>query len=521
MASRIEISKRLVLLNTASAVLTRAINVSLIVWLHQYLLRRISPEEYQLLPLLMSIIVLLPLMTAFLTAGLGRFMLTAYAQGDDRQVTQIVSTMFPLLLAAGGVLLAGGLALAWNIDKVLVVAPEQLWDARLMTALLILSTALAPPCTAFSVGFYIQQRFVLYNALAVGGELLRVALLSALLFGVSTSVLWVVVANVTTELVLMVVTLVLSVRMIPALRFRRREIRWERARELLSFGGWSFLGNLAYRMRETFLLLLLNRLATPLDVTVFNVGYLGRRQINTWTEVLGGPLYPVVTGMHALGAAERVRNIYLRGGRLALWVTLLVGLPAALYAEAIIRLYVGATYREAALVMILTLAGLVVTGGASMVWQVSTATGHVRGTSIWVLVTQAAIVVLAVYAVRTLGWGATGVALAAVTVGMVAEPLALWPLGLTLAGATFTAWVRETLLPGVAPGCVAAVVWVALGIYLRPATWVSLGLCTAAGVLCYLGVLLAFCLEPRDREDLSKLWARWQHVRTPRVGVPG
>jgi hypothetical protein len=101
MASRIEISKRLVLLNTASAVLTRAINVSLIVWLHQYLLRRISPEEYQLLPLLMSIIVLLPLMTAFLTAGLGRFMLTAYAQGDDRQVTQIVSTMFPLLLAAG------------------------------------------------------------------------------------------------------------------------------------------------------------------------------------------------------------------------------------------------------------------------------------------------------------------------------------------------------------------------------------------------------------------------------------
>jgi O-antigen/teichoic acid export membrane protein len=521
MGARIEISKRLVLLNTASAVLARAINVFLIVWLHQYLLRRISPEEYQLLPLLMSIILLLPLVTAFLTAGLGRFMLTAYARGDDRQVTQIVSTMFPLLLATGGVLLAGGLALAWNIDKVLVVAPEQLWDARLMMALLILSTALKPPCTAFSVGFYIQQRFVLYNTLAVGGELLRVALLFALLLGVSTSVLWVVVANVTTELVLTVVTLVLSVRMIPALRFRRREIRWERARELLSFGGWSFLGNLAYRMRETFILLLLNRLATPLDVAVFNVGYLGRRQINTWTEVLGGPLYPVVTGMHALGATDRVRNIYLRGGRLALWITLLVGLPAALYAETIIRLYIGATYREAAFVMILTLAGLVVTEGASMIWQVSMATGRVRGTSLWILMTQAAIVALAAYVVATLGWGATGVALAVVAVGIFAGPLALWPLGLTLAGATFTAWVRETLLPGVAPGCVAAVVWAALGIYLRPASWVSLGLCTAAGVLCYLGVLLAFCLEPRDREDLAKLWARLQHLRGPRVGVPG
>jgi hypothetical protein len=99
MVSRVEISKRLVLINTASGILAKAINVSVVLWLHQYLLRRISPEEYSLLPLLMSIIVLLPLVTSILTAGLGRFVLTAYAQGDDGGVTQIVSTMVPFLLA--------------------------------------------------------------------------------------------------------------------------------------------------------------------------------------------------------------------------------------------------------------------------------------------------------------------------------------------------------------------------------------------------------------------------------------
>lgn len=508
MASRIEISKRLVLLNTGSAILARTINVSVIVWLHQYLLRRISPGEYQLLPLLTSIIFLLPLFTSILTSGIGRFVLAAYAKGDDRGVTQIVSTMLPLLSAAGGIILVGGLILAWHVGQVLSVPPEQLWDARIMMALLVFSAAAKPPLTAYSVGFYAQQKFVLYNVIGVCSEMLRVFLLFVLLFGVSTRVLWVVVANVVVELAVSVVVLILSKRMIPALRFHIREIRWERARELVSFGGWSSLGYMAYRMKETLILMVLNRLATPMDVTVFSIGSLGRRQIDAWTDVMAGPLYPVVTGMHAMGATDRVRSIYLRGGRIALWIMLLVGLPAALYAQTIIRLYVGDAYGEAAVVMVLTLAGLLTTSGAWMIWQVSNATGRVRATSVCTLVMQVAVVSLVYFAVHTLGWGASGVALAAFAVSVIAEFLVLWPLGLRLAEATFDAWVRETLIPGLAPGCVAAVVWAALGVLVRPDSWILLGLCAVAGALCYLAVLLAFCLEPKDRQDLAEMIAR-------------
>ncbi len=173
MTPRIEISKRLVLLNTASAVVARTIYLSVILWLHQYLLRRIDPGEYQLLPLLTSIIILLPLFTSMLTSGIGRFVLAAYVKGDDRGVTQIVSTMLPLLMAAGGIILAGGGVLAWYVDKVLSVPFAQLWDARLMTALLVFSAAIKPPLAAYGVGFYVQQKFVLYNLIGVGSEMLR------------------------------------------------------------------------------------------------------------------------------------------------------------------------------------------------------------------------------------------------------------------------------------------------------------------------------------------------------------
>ncbi len=520
MASRVEISKRLVLINTASAALSRAINLTVVLWLNAYLLRRISPEELQLWPLLMSVIVLLPLFTSILTSGIGRFVLAAYATGDDRSVTQIVSTMFLPLLGAAALILTGGSILAWHVDKVLIVPADQLWDARIMMALLIFAAAVKPPCTAFSVGFFVQQKFALYNAIGIVSELLRVFLLFVLLFGVSTRVLWVVVANVATELVLSVVLLLMSRRMIPALRFRVREIQWERAREVVSFGGWNFLGSMAVRMRETSVLLLLNWLAMPLDVVVFNLGYQGRRQIDAWADVLGGPLYPVVTSMHAMGAKDRIRAIYLRGGRIALWITLMIALPATLYAAPIIRLYATETYLEAAVVMVLTLGDIAVGCGAWMIWQVASATGRLRPTSLYVLATQTAIVALVSCAVRLLGWGASGVGLASLLVGLVGEFLVMWPLGLRLAGATFNAWVRETLIPGLTPGCVASVVWAALALVVKPDSWTTVGLCTVVGLLCYWAVLLAFCLEPRDREDLTKIIARLESFLRPPFSVP-
>ncbi|MCU0916680.1 MAG: hypothetical protein MUC88_19280 [Planctomycetes bacterium] len=481
MTSGVEISKRLVLINTASGIVAKTINVSVLLWLHQYLLRRIRPEEYGLLQVLLSVILLLPVVTSILTAGLGRFVLAAYAQKDDRGVTQIVSTMFPLLLGAGLVILTGGLAFAWHVDTFLRVPPDRLWDARIMMALLVFSTGAKVPCMAFGVGFYVQQKFVLYNLIHVGMEILRMALLFVFLFGVSTRVVWVVVTNVVVELVLTTIVIVVSRRMIPALRFRLREIRWARAWELVSFGGWTFVSEITSRASSTAILFVLNRFAAA-DVAVYSLGYLGRRQINTWTDVIAAPLYPVATGMHALGAKDRVRHFYLRGGRLALWIMLITGLPGAIYAARVMPLYAGEDYAEAAPVMVLSLVNLITMGGSWMVWQLANALGRVRATGVRVLVSQPLIVALTWYVVYTLGWGtagfglgACGVALAACMIGLFFDVLLIWPLGLKLADVPFGVWVRQTLIPGLAPGCLASVVWVALDLLVAPDRWPALG----------------------------------------------
>lgn len=75
--SRVEISKKLVLINSASSLVTRMLSISVLIWLQQYLLKRITPEEYSLLPVLYSVMMFAPLVTTVLTAGLGRYIVEA------------------------------------------------------------------------------------------------------------------------------------------------------------------------------------------------------------------------------------------------------------------------------------------------------------------------------------------------------------------------------------------------------------------------------------------------------------
>ena len=154
---RVEISKRLVIINSVSSVLTVAIEIFFNFWLYQYLIRRITPEEYSLLPVVMSIMVLLPLVTTFFTSGIGRYVIDAYAKGDEEGVTRIISSIFQILTLCVFLLFVIGGFLVLNIDHLLNIPEGRLSDARLMFALLFITFAYSVSAIPFQVGFQVNN----------------------------------------------------------------------------------------------------------------------------------------------------------------------------------------------------------------------------------------------------------------------------------------------------------------------------------------------------------------------------
>ena len=504
-AMGVEISKKLVAFNAGSALVAKAINIGVLIWLQQYLLRKISPEEYALYPLLMAIIICVPLLTTILTSGLGRYIVEAYARGDEWQVTRIVSTMLPPLAAAGLVVLAGGWALAWNIDHVLKIDPPQVSDARFMLALLIFSAAMSVPAAALSVGLYVRQKFVLQNAITLSAELFRLALLFALLFGISTRVRWVVVASVVANLMTMLAMVLISRRLIPVLRFRRDAIHWPLLSKLTSFGTWNFIGQVAHTLRSAADPLILNRWGTATDVTCFHLGNLPNKHIRQGVALAMAPLQPPMIAMHATGDRSRLGRTYIRSSRYGMWMAIAIAMPLVIFSRELMVLYVAREFLAAATVMALTMGLFPITYTSLMLPSLAIAKAQLRRMTIYGLITHVANISLTLYLVRGLSMGAIGVAVAYFITGVACQPLFM-PLGLRLAEVTCRQWLYETVWLGISPGLAASGMWLALRFIVQPSTWLSLGVCAAAGMTVYIAALFCFCLNRTERTDLSLVW---------------
>lgn len=507
-----EINKRLLFGNSTSSVFERLVNVFVVVWLHQYLVKRISPEEYAIYPVVAALLLFVPPLTTIMISGLHRYVVEADALGNAQRVTQIVSSLIPILLGVAVVLLCGGVAFARHIGSVLTIAPQWMWDAQFMLMLLLLSVSLQIAFAPFASGLYVKQRFVLLNALAVCQAILRLTLLMVLMFGIGPRVLWVVVASVTSEIALVMVTTILSRRAMPALRFRWKEARWDLVNVLTRFGFWSMLGHMAYMIRKSSGPLILNNLGTPLNVACFHLGGLADNHIEGTVRRAASPLQPTMVAMRATGNQQSVSDCYLWAGRYCLWAALFVATPLIVFRHELWSLYLGRAYGmygDAAVVMALLLARYwIAYPNEILIGMVAHATNRMRTLAILAVLGSFLNIALTLYLVGVLRMGAVGSALATLVITAVWEPFVMWRFSLGILGLGLTRWLRETIGPGLLPAIVTTISGYFISLFVRPGDWATLTLLVIVCSAVYLWCLVAFCLSKQESDALARFSAR-------------
>lgn len=506
--SAIEVSKKLVIINSMSSAVTLVLNLSVLVWLQQYLLKRISPEEYSLIPILMSLMAFSPLLTTFLTSGLGRYITVAYAKGDNEEVTRICSTMFPVLLVAGAMLLSIGWLAAWHVDNLVEVSPQLMSDAQLMLGLLVIPAAARLPLAVFGSGFLIRQKLMLHDMIDVACQLLRIVMLLALIMGVSPRVLWVTVATVTSELAYLTIATVISMRLVPAQKVKWGIFHKRLASEIASFGGWSFVGQIAETIKQTVDPLMLNRFASAVDVSVFYVAGIAPRQLRLMVLPITRPLFPVLAAIHAAGDFVRLSNVYLRTARYHTWVLLCVGIPAMVFSNEVIHLYLGGKYDQAGPVMAVLVAVAVLGGLNALGPALVAVVGAQKGYALRIVPVYVANLALTALLVAYLQMGADGSAIATLITVAAGEVAFVGTYCRRLAHTSTRIWVREVVLPTFAPAIPPLVLCLAVKGAVGLDTWTGVMTTSALSALLYLGLVMTFSLRQQDRLDIGKVAER-------------
>lgn len=503
--SRIEISKKLILINSASSAIVLLLNLTVLIWLQQYLLKRISPEEYALLPLVMAIMAFAPLLTMVLTGGLGRYITVAYARGDDEQITRICSTMFPLLLCAGVTVLLAGWIAAWHVDQILRVSPEHLADARTMLALLVFSTAVRLPLAVFGSGFIVKQKLMLLDMIEVFCQLFRIGLLFILLLGIGAQVLWVTVALVSSELLSLLIAVPVSIRLVPAQRVKLGYFQLSLAKELTSYGGWGLLNQVGETLKQALDPIILNRFASALDVSIFYVSGIVPRQLRLMMGPLTRPFIPVLAAAYSVGDKDKLRNIYLRTARYHAWVSLIIAIPATVFGSELMLLYLGGDYVRAGIIMGLLLWIGVLNSFNALGAAVAAAVGDMKGISIRLASGQLISVIIGFVLVYAFSQGAFGLAFAGLVAVALFESLFVWTYCRQLVGASTYIWFRNVVLPAMIPAIAPMLLCSVVKYLVDIDSWGALISLSAASTALYCVSVISFGFRPEDRQDAGKL----------------
>lgn len=493
------------MINSASSLATRLLSVTVLIWVQQYLLKRISVEEYSLLPIVYSLMIFLPYFSIILTGGIRRFVLESYAENDLERLSQIVSSMFPLLCVAGLFLFGVGAVLAWKIELVIRVEPEYVDEARIMLLLIVFVEALRLPLAAFSSGLYVKQRFVLENGIKLVTECVRLTLLFVLLFGVDVSVVSVVIASVVGGLLEVTSLFIVSRRLVPAQRFDLSKFDWSIVKELTRFGGWSTFYGFSGMIRKAADPIILNRWATPLDVTCFHLGALvpNRLEVIVNQSFLGS-VSPVVVGLHADRQEEKLKSAYLRLGRYAMWGVLIIVAPFLVHFREIVRLYVGDTYLAAGTVLFLLLACYPMIYGNILHSSLANAKLKMRSLALRESVSALLNLSLTLMLVGYYGMGAIGSAIATFIVYGLGSILIFWPFGRGMVRATRSEVWREIVLPGITPFLLALLLMKLLAISFPVVSWFDIAASAALGCCLYLTVVW-FVAKDIDRTQFKNV----------------
>lgn len=505
--SNVIVSKRLVAVNSVSFAVVRLLHATAFLWVQHHLLQRVSPEEYSVFALIGSLFFLMPVLTLVFTSSASRYIVDNYAAGRFDRVTTVVSSMFPILLLVGGIIMMAAVLGARHIATLFVIPPGCKRDAQWMLVLLAAAIVADLVLTPFAIGPNVLQKYIVHNAIGLAGETLKIVLLFVLLFGVSTRALWVVVAGTAAELFTLGARIVVSRGFVPYLRFSLRRIEPSIIPQLFSYGTWNAIGSLGNYIRNHAVVLVLNRFSTPIDVTCFSLGRAMNRQASHLWEPIRASLSPPLIAMHVTGRSDALRRAYCTGGRYALWLVMAAVTPLMVLRHEFVALYAGPQYHMAGNILLLVLLPIPFEMVSIMVTQIAQAKAQLKGLALRRFFINSSILVTILVAAWRYHAGGLEAAMIFAAFGIAGELFLIWPHAAGLVGVENTDLLRQTIVPGLVPIVFGVFVLTAIRHVFVLDTWDKLAGAALIGAIAYLsGALLVFRAE--DRRGLVGLFRK-------------
>jgi O-antigen/teichoic acid export membrane protein len=455
----------------------------------------LGKEAYGLWLLTASITAYFSVLDLGYGGALVKFVAQYRAWRDARAINEITSTFFFIFGAIGLACYGIAALLAFNIQHVFAITPDQVPVGRTVLLIVSVQFALSFPFSVFGSVINGFQRYDANNLVAIASSVL-VAAANAIVLLSGGNLVQLVIWTTAVRVVALFVYRLNAYRIFPALKIRPSFVNRARLREVTGFSVYSLMMDWANKLNYSVDPLIVGAFLGPAAVAVWGVAQRIVWAVQRLTNQLNSVLFPVVVDSDAANRPEHLRAILVQGTRLSLATVIPVTACIVLVAPALVQAWVGRDFGASAIVIqVLCVAVAVRVGNATAATLLKGAGQH-RFIALTNLAVSGVNIALSVILIQR--YGLLGEALGT-----------LIPVTLAALFVQFPAACRRTRVPlreafwrGVWPA-----VWPALPVTLLllvargyvPAKLSAIAAFSGAACLLYLALFVAFAVGTRDR----------------------
>jgi O-antigen/teichoic acid export membrane protein len=444
-------------------------------------------------------------------SALVKFAAQYRARRDVSALNELTSTMFFVFAAIGAVGYAVVTLLAFNLQDLFNLSPDQSRTGTFVLLIIGTYVALGFPFSVFGAIMNGFQRKYLNGVVGITTSIV-VAVVNVIVLLLGYGLVELVASTTAVRILSYFGYRLNAYRVFPALQIRIKHFKVKRLREMTGFSAFMLLIDLANKLNYSTDVLVIGAFMSTAAVAVWAVAQRLIELTQRLTDQLNGALFPVIVDSATLGISERLTLIFLQGTRLSLAMVLPISAGLALLAEPLVLAWVGPQFTGS--IRVIHILAFVVTfrvGNATATTLLKGAGRH-RLLAYSNLAIGAANVVLSVLLVRT--YGLVGVAFGTLIPLSAVSIFVLFPAACRRANISVAHALASAVWPPVWPVvCMVAFLAVTRNVAGRGA--VSIALQAVAASVLYAALFLFLAIHRSERDwYLSKIKQMfgWQRV---------
>jgi O-antigen/teichoic acid export membrane protein len=425
-----------------------------------------------------------------------KFIAQYRAKRDVQGLNDIASTLFVIFSVMGVIGYAIFLGLAFNIQHVFSLAPDQLATGRSLLLIIGVYVSLGLPFSIFGGIINGFQRYDLNNVVGVGSSVVVAAVNVVMLLSGAT-LTQLVMATTSLRIATYFLYRANAYRVFPALRIQPSHFQWSRVRELTSFSVYVSIIDWSNKLNYSIDAIIIGAYISSAAVALWTVPQRLAEMLQRLTNQLNGVLFPVVVDSDAGNKPERLRAIFIQGTRLSLVSVVPLAASMMMLADPLIRAWVGTKFLDSIFVAQLLILVVAIRVGNATATTVLKGAGQHRLLALTNAGTAVGNIVLSLLWIRH--YGLIGQAMGTLIPVAASSILILWPAACRRVGVNAFAAFNEAVWPTVWPVVAMAIVIIPLRQALPARLW-AVALAGGLGSLAYLGAFLAFAVKKRERQ---------------------